>query len=134
MTETNPSILSHVSIGTNDFSKAVEFYDQILPTLGIQSILQFPGAKAYGKKYPEFWVQVPLNQKPASVGNGFHVGFLAQSKKEVDAFHQAALQAGAVSEGEPGPRELYGPAYYGCFVRDLDGNKIEAMFWDEKLA
>ena len=48
----------------------------------------------------------------------------------VNAFHVAALEAGAVNEGEPGRRPYYGPAYYGCFVRDPDGHKIEAMYWD----
>jgi len=51
----------------------------------------------------------------------------------VDAFHRAALNAGATDEGAPGPREEYGEPYYGCFVRDLDGHKIEAAFWDVEL-
>ena len=46
----------------------------------------------------------------------------------------AALEAGASGDGPPGPRPHYGAPYYGCFVRDLDGHKIEAAFWDERLA
>ena len=89
-------------------------------------ILEYPGAVAYGKLYPEFWVQAPIDGRPASVGNGSHVGFFADSKAQVDAFHAAALTAGAGDEGAPGPRPLYGEPYYGCFIRDLDGHKVEA--------
>lgn len=132
--EDNPSIISHISVGTNDFERALIFYDVVMPTLGCRQIMQHPGAVAYGKQYPEFWVQVPFDGKAASVGNGSHVGFLAASKADVDAFFAAAMAAGGVDDGAPGPRPLYSDAYYGCFVRDPDGNKIEAMFWDEALA
>ena len=57
MSDANPSILSHVSIGTNDFAKAVAFYDAVLGTLGCKRVLDFPNAVAYGKQFPEFWVQ-----------------------------------------------------------------------------
>ncbi|MDC6652515.1 hypothetical protein N4Q54_26085, partial [Leclercia adecarboxylata] len=51
----------------------------------------------------------------------------------VDAFHRAAIAAGGVDEGAPGPRPEYGEPYYGCFARDLDGHKIEASYWDMAL-
>jgi len=81
MTDENPSILSHVSIGTNNFARAVAFYDKVLPTLGCKRLMEHPGAIAYGKQFPEFWVQTPINGKRASLSNGIHVGFVAQSKK-----------------------------------------------------
>ena len=59
----------------------------------------------------------------------FFRAFLAANPQEVHAFHQAALAAGGRDDGEPGPRPHYGEQYYGCFVRDLDGHKIEAMAW-----
>ena len=130
----NPSILSHVSIGTNDFDKSVAFYEAVLPTLGCKRIMAHPGAVAWGKMYPEFWVQKPIDGAVASCGNGTHIGFFANSKAEVDAFFKAAVAAGASPDGEPGPRPAYGPPYYGCFVRDLDGHKIEASFYDMSLA
>ena len=130
MSETNKSILSHVSIGTNDFDRAAAFYDKVMPALGCRRIEEHPGAVAYGKEFPEFWVQVPVNGHPATIGNGIHISFLADSAEAVNAFHAAALEAGAANEGEPGRRPHYGPAYYGCFVRDPDGHKIEAMYWD----
>ncbi|GLZ84146.1 hypothetical protein Pres01_01970 [Metapseudomonas resinovorans] len=129
----NPSILSHISVGTNDFARAVAFYDKVLPTLGCKRIMEHPGAVAYGREYPEFWVQSPIDGQPASVGNGTHIGFFAPSKEAVRAFFEAALDAGARGDGEPGPRPEYGEPYYGCFVRDLDGHKIEAAFWDMEL-
>lgn len=131
MTDENPSIISHISIGTNQFDQAVAFYDKVMPTLGCKKIMQHPEAAAYGREFPEFWVQTPYDGKPATVGNGSHIGFIAQTKDAVHAFHEAALAAGATDDGAPGPRADYTDAYYGCFIRDLDGNKIEATFWDE---
>ena len=131
METTNPSIISHLSIGTNHYDRAVAFYDHVLPTLGCKQLLQYPGATAYGRELPEFWVQTPIDGHPANVGNGSHIGFIALSKATVHAFHEAALAAGGIDDGAPGPRPDYGPAYYGCFIRDLDGHKIEATYWDE---
>ncbi len=131
---TNPSLMSHVSLGTNDFDRAVAFYEAALQPLGGRRLMDHPGAAAFGKVYPEFWIQRPHDGEPASVGNGTHVGFMANSKAEVDAFWRAAQAAGATPDGAPGPREEYGAPYYGCFVRDLDGNKVEAAFWDMSLA
>jgi catechol 2,3-dioxygenase-like lactoylglutathione lyase family enzyme len=130
----NPSIISHISIGANDFDRAAAFYDKVLATIGCKRIMEHPGAVAYGKMFPEFWVQTPVDGQAASVGNGAHVGFIAATKEQVHAFYQAAIAAGATGEGEPGPRPHYGEPYYGCFVRDLDDHKIEAAFWDETMA
>jgi len=132
MTNDNPSIISHISVGTNDFERSVVFYDKVLATLDCKQIMKYPGAVAYGKEFPEFWVQKPINGKPATIGNGAHVGFIANSKEMVHAFHQAALEGGGIDDGAPGPRPDYGESYYGCFIRDLDGNKIEATYWKEE--
>lgn len=134
MTESNPSMMSHVSIGTNDFDAAVSFYDRVLAPLGAKRVMEHPGAVAYGKAFPEFWVQSPIDGKPAQVGNGTHFGFFAPDKASVDAFYRTAIAAGARDDGPPGPRQEYGAPYYGCFVRDPDGHKIEAAFWDLTLA
>ncbi|HHP7243427.1 MAG TPA: VOC family protein [Elainellaceae cyanobacterium] len=131
--DNNPNILSHISIGTNQFERAVAFYDKVLSHLGCQRIMEHPGAIAYGKQYPEFWVQTPINGQPASVGNGAHIGFIAPSKDAVHAFFDAALASGGSDEGAPGSRPDYGDPYYGCFVRDPDGHKIEATFWDMQM-
>ena len=136
MTDDIPTIMSHVSVGTNQFEKSIAFYDQVLAPLGAKRVMEELAVKAvaYGKQFPEFWVQAPYDGKAASVGNGVHFAFLAASKEQVQAFYKAAIDAGATDDGEPGPRPHYGQAYYGCFVHDLDGNKIEAMYWDQSLA
>ncbi len=129
-----PSTLSHVSLGTNDFDRAAAFYDRVMPAIGVKRIMEHPGAVAYGKHFPEFWVQTPFDGKTATTGNGVHVAFLTWSREEVDAFYAAAMEAGATDDGPPGIRAEYNPGYYACFVRDPDGNKIEAMFIDTELA
>lgn len=131
--ENNPSCINHISLGTNEFDRAAAFYDAVLATIGVKRIMSHPGAIAYGKEFPEFWLVTPVNDEAASVGNGTHVGFMASSKEAVDAFYAAALEAGAIDEGAPGPREEYGEAYYGGFVRDLDGHKIEATYIDMEI-
>ncbi len=128
------SILSHVSVGTNDFERAVAFYDAVLVTLGCRRVMEHPDTVAWGKSFPEFWVHTPIDGQQASVGNGTHVGFNAATRQEVHDFYDAALKAGAKGDGPPGPRPHYGPPYYGCFVRDLDGHKIEATYWDVEQA
>lgn len=124
----NSRILAHVSFGTNHFNQAVKFYDEVMATIGAKRILDYTehGAVAYGKQLPEFWIQTPYNDLEANYGNGCHVSFNVQTKEEVDAFYKAAMKMGGIDDGAPGPRPLYGENYYGCFVRDLDGNKIEA--------
>lgn len=130
MADENPSIMSHISIGTNRFEEATKFYDAVLATIGARRIMEHPGAVAYGKEFPEFWVQTPIDGGEAATGNGTHFAFFAASQEEVKAFYQAALQQGARPDGEPGARAHYGEGYYGCFVRDLDGHKIEATYYD----
>jgi catechol 2,3-dioxygenase-like lactoylglutathione lyase family enzyme len=121
------TMLHHVSVGVRDVERAATFYDAILAALGYKRVMEFlPYAIGYGDKHPAFWVQLPHNQQPASVGNGVHIGFVARSKDAVRRFHASALAKGGTSDGEPGPRPDYGPDYYGAFVIDLDGNKLEA--------
>mgnify|MGYP000894557754 FL=1 len=129
--DTPPSALSHVSLGTNRFAQAVAFYDRALATLGIGRVLDLSEhrAVAYGRAWPEFWIQAPCDGQPAQAANGVHLAFLALTREQVQAFHAAALAAGGTDDGPPGPRPHYGEQYYGCFVRDLDGHKIEAMVW-----
>lgn len=128
-------ILHHVSVGVRDVEAAGRFYDAVLGALGYQRYWQsMPYAIAYGEDGYDFWVQLPYDQNPAGVGNGQHVAFNARSIAAVHAFHKAALDHGGSDEGEPGPRPDYGADYYGCFVRDPDGNKIEAVLKPERIA
>jgi catechol 2,3-dioxygenase-like lactoylglutathione lyase family enzyme len=122
-------MLHHVSVGVRDVARAATFYDPVLKALGYKRVADYsPHAIAYGesKNRPEFWVGLPHDKGMAGAGNGAHVGFSAKSKAAVNAFHAAALKAGGSNNGQPGPRPDYGPSYYGAFIYDLDGNKIEA--------
>ncbi|HVU19316.1 MAG TPA: VOC family protein [Rhizomicrobium sp.] len=124
-------MLHHVSVGVTDLARAASFYDSVLKALGYRRVADYsPHAIAYGetKDKPEFWIGMPHNQHPQTAGNGTHIGFVAKSKGAVQKFHAAALNAGGSNNGEPGPRPDYGPSYYGAFIYDLDGNKIEATY------
>jgi catechol 2,3-dioxygenase-like lactoylglutathione lyase family enzyme len=121
-------MLHHVSIGVADVARAAQFYDRVLQELGYKRVFEvLPYGIGYGDKQPSFWVQLPHNQQAAAVGNGAHIAFNATSEEMIRAFHRAALDAGGSDDGAPGPRPDYGPDYFGAFVRDLDGNKIEAV-------
>ena len=125
-------LISHVSLGTNDFERATAFYDAVLATLGLKRLVEVPSASAiaYGRQHPRFWIQKPGDGRPATIGNGSHIGFIAMSQEAVIEFHKAGIAAGVTDDGAPGPRPQYGEPYFGCFLRDLEGHKIEATFWD----
>ena len=103
------------------------------PHSGAERVHSFPDAVAYGvpdTRSQTLWIQAPIDGQPATVGNGSHIGFAADSAAMVDAFWTTPLAAGAAPDGPPGGRGMYGAAYYGCFVRDRDGHKIEAYWID----
>lgn len=134
MADENPSIISHVSLGTNDYAAACAFYDKVMPTIGAKRVMEHDGvAAAYGKTFPEFWIQRPFDGGKANAANGVHISFLADSEEQVQAFYEAGIEAGAKDDGPPGPRLEYGEYYYGAFLRDLDGHKLEAMYWGGPL-
>jgi catechol 2,3-dioxygenase-like lactoylglutathione lyase family enzyme len=121
-------VISHVSVGTNDFARAKAFYDAVLGALDIPCMMTFEGNSAgYGREFPEFWIGPPHDGQPADAGNGVHICFSASTVEQVNAFHAKAVELGGKDEGKPGMRPEYTPDYYAAFVRDLDGNKIEAV-------
>ncbi len=126
-----PSVISHISLGTNDFPRARAFYTAVLATLQINPIMEHGESAAFGRSFPEFWIGRPHDGGVAAPGNGTHISFLANSPAEVDAFHAKALSMGARCDGPPGLRPQYTPTYYAAFVLDLDGHKIEAMCFAE---
>ena len=123
-------MFSHITFGTNDLERALQFYDAILEPLGIVRLLSLPehGFAAYGHpgERPGFFVCLPFNEKEATAGNGTHAAFLASSREAVDSFHARGLALGATDEGAPGPRPHYHEHYYGAYLRDQDGNKLQA--------
>jgi len=123
-------VYSHITLGTNDIKQAAAFYDAVLAPLGLKRLFSEidDGLVGYGPENqpPQLFVCTPFDEQAATAGNGTHVAFLAPSRAAVSAFHGAALQAGGTDEGAPGPRPQYHEHYYGAYVRDLDGNKIQA--------
>lgn len=118
------SVFTHVTVGTNDLNGARSFYDDVLGQLGLKRIADLEeNGSIWGQGAPSFFVLKPANGAPATVGNGVTVSFEAPSRAAVDAFHAAALNAGAQDEGAPGPRGWAENAY-AAYTRDLDGNKL----------
>lgn len=128
-TETRPPLVSHVSVGVTDVARAGVFYDAVMATLGARRIMAHAVGIGYGRDFPEFWAARPHDGQLAQAGNGAHVCFNADGPDAVDAFHAAGLEAGGHDDGRPGPRPEYAPGYYAAFLRDPDGNKVEAMCW-----
>jgi catechol 2,3-dioxygenase-like lactoylglutathione lyase family enzyme len=129
-------MIDHLSIGVSDLARAKKFYDAVLPALGCGCIFTVDvpshgvvahGYGVIGTDHPRFWIGVPDKlDAAANAAGGAHISFEAKRRKDVDAFHAAALKAGGKDNGAPGLRPHYHPNYYGAFAFDPDGNKIEA--------
>jgi catechol 2,3-dioxygenase-like lactoylglutathione lyase family enzyme len=120
-------MIDHISIAVRDLDATGRFYEAVLGTLGYGKLRDLPGTLGFGKRYPEFW----LNHRPAmaaaAADTGNHVCVRAPDRATVAAFHAAALQAGGRCDGAPGLRPEYAAGYYAAFVRDPEGNRIEAV-------
>jgi len=124
-----PAFIDHVSIPVADFDKSAKFYDAVLATLGLIRRKQRDGAIGWGPDDvapPIFWIHA---KEPghATAGLGLHISFRARNRAEVRAFYDTAMKLGASDAGAPGVRPQYTAGFYGCFVFDLDGFKIEAV-------
>ncbi len=120
-------MIDHIGISVSDYDRMRTFYDRALAPLGMSAMMEFPlggGVRTagYGKGKPIFWVTGGARTIPHA-----HVAFQAASRAEVDAFHAAAIAAGARDNGAPGIRPHYHETYYGAFVLDPDGHNIEAV-------
>jgi catechol 2,3-dioxygenase-like lactoylglutathione lyase family enzyme len=118
--------IDYLMIGSNDLARSRRFYDAVMPHLGGRLAHDYPGmtfgyALASGTTV---WVALPYDKQAATPANGSMPGFGFASNEAVDAAYAAALANGGTSEGEPGPRPMYGPHFYGGYVRDPDGNKM----------
>jgi catechol 2,3-dioxygenase-like lactoylglutathione lyase family enzyme len=123
-------MLDHVSIPVADLNCAAEFYDAVLATLGLQRRKERPGAIGYGpqaRPAPVFWILARTGACGANPGIGLHVSFQAPDRSSVNAFYTTALRCGGRDAGAPGLRPQYTMPFYGAFVFDLDGFKIEAV-------
>jgi catechol 2,3-dioxygenase-like lactoylglutathione lyase family enzyme len=120
-------MIDHVSIVVRALADSASFYEAVLAPLDYKRLVDRPGTVGFGKRYPEFWLNVRPDFKVIDGNPGAHVALRAPSEDAVRAFHAAALARGGRSNGEPGPRQAAMTTYYGAFILDPDGNKIEAL-------
>ena len=125
--------LDHVTLAVRDYARSKAFYEKALAPLEIKLVMEFGQAGGFGRDgKPAFWIGAgPASfQRPEHlrVITPTHVAFRARDRKQVDAFHAAALEAGGKDFGAPGLRPHYHPNYYGAFVLDPDGHDVEAVF------
>jgi catechol 2,3-dioxygenase-like lactoylglutathione lyase family enzyme len=123
-------MIDHIGFAVSDLSTARKFYRKALAPLGITILMEVTpdetgseAATGFGKDgKPFFWIGTGV-----AVKGQVHVAFASPDRKTVDAFYNAAMAAGGTHNGPPGLRPQYHPDYYGAFVRDRDGNNIEAV-------
>ena len=118
-------MFDHVIIDVEDLAASRGFYEQALLPLGCSVVMEFGDRCAFGSEngWPQFW----LAARGGPATTGVHLAFMAESQAAVDAFHRAALAAGGIENGAPGPRPRYHAGYYGAFVLDLHANNVEAV-------
>ena len=117
-------MLDHLSIQCEDLDAASAFYDTVLATIGGRRVLDFGSVVGYGVDFPDFWIG-PVNTGEAS--REVHIAFTASDRAAVIAFRDAAAGIGAEVLHEPRVWPEYHPNYFGAFVRDPDGNNVEAV-------
>ena len=115
-------MIDHAAVNVTDLEAGKRLYRDALKPLGYSLLFEMADFVAFGDgEMPSFGVA-----RRAPVG-GAHVAFSAADRASVDAFYKAAMAAGGQDNGPPGVRAHYHPNYYAAFVRDADGNNIEAV-------
>jgi catechol 2,3-dioxygenase-like lactoylglutathione lyase family enzyme len=123
------AVIDHLGINCADWDRSQAFYDTVLGTLGYTRQMDFGVVIGYGRDgKPDFWIADMSAGHAAGPNREVHVAFQATDTEEVVAFHRAALALGAESLHAPRLWPEYHPGYYGAFVRDPDGNNVEAVF------
>jgi catechol 2,3-dioxygenase-like lactoylglutathione lyase family enzyme len=117
-------MIDHISIQVRDLQASAAFYDAVLAPLGGKRLVEFPDVIGYGTLRPEFWLGPT---KFGGQARELHLAFLAADRSVVAAFFQAAAAAGAEVLHEPRMWPEYHASYFAAFVRDPDGNNVEAV-------
>jgi catechol 2,3-dioxygenase-like lactoylglutathione lyase family enzyme len=117
-------MFDHVTIRVSEHGASERFYDAVLTELGIEKT----SAGEHFAEWGNFSLAGATGESPAT--SGLHIGFAAKSRADADAFWRAGIDAGHRSDGEPGPRPVYGDDYYGAFLLDPDGNSAEGALHD----
>lgn len=121
-------MLGYVTLGTNQYETAAKFYDELFAVCGAQRMMELDeGFILWGTSLEAAAIALskPYNGKPATVGNGGMAAIRAESKDQVNAIYNKAIELGGTDEGAPGDR---GDGFYAGYFRDLDGNKLNAFF------
>ncbi len=117
-------MIGYITLGTNDFDRAVNFYDELMSHLGEKRLWATDSMAAWGssRDVPALCIAKPFNEGDATISNGGMVALKVSSKEQVDSAHAKAISLGGLNEGDPGARGNGG--FYGGYFRDLDGNKL----------
>ena len=122
-------MFSHICLGTNNLAESMVFYDQVMPVLGVSrqdtgdTYAGYGNQEDIGSGVNCLFIGNTFNGEPATAGNGVNIALLAQTRKQVDKFHQIALENGGQDEGAPGLRDVH-PNFYAAYVLDPTGNKL----------
>ena len=119
-------MIDHVSIGVSDLARGAAFYSAVLEPLGLVQIVATETRVGFGKRYPELWLNLRSGMPRVAEDTGAHVCLRARTKDAVNRFLAAALANGGTDDGAPRDRQATMTAYYASFVRDPDGNRLEA--------
>jgi catechol 2,3-dioxygenase-like lactoylglutathione lyase family enzyme len=133
-------MIDHLSFSVNNFQESVHFYDETLKILGIQRLMTFDTEEhqvaGYGiEGKPYFWIGIepqPRLDELVGKARGFHVAFKAPDIESIHRWHQKCIELRGIDNGAPGPRPHYHPGYYGAFIIDPNGWRIEAVLHDYK--
>jgi len=124
-------MIDHVSIEVSDLTLSTRFYERLLKPLNMAIVTEHPDTVGYGKKYPEFWINLRQDMPKPAATSGTHICLRAPDTAAVDEFYRVALEYGGADNGKPGLRPHYTHNYYAAFIRDPDGNRIEAVTFVE---
>jgi len=120
-------MIDHVSIAVSDLERSKRFYSRLLGTLGLTVLIERPGTAGFGKKYPEFWINLRSDMAPVGADSGTHICLRAPDTDAVQAFFAAATEAGGSADEPPKLWPQYHARYFAAFIRDPDGNRIETV-------
>jgi len=120
-------LIDHLSIGVRDLEAMTRFYESVLGWLGYSKLQAHPNTVGFGKRYCEFWLNQRAGMALPDHDSGLHIALRAPGTQAVDEFYAAALREGGSCDGAPGFRPEYREGYYAAFIRDPEGNRIEAV-------